>query len=420
MKKISTTFLCLLFFGISFSQTTFFRAGWDFESGGTFNISGAPSFAPSFVSQTGSSMVGVWVPVSSPAPYPPNPNVFASDGFVSPGINGVINHPGTDGTGADEVRSALTTTGWEPIFNENKYLEFTVRAATGYALKIFTLRFPNRVDVAIGSATNVSSTIRVRSSIDGFTNDLFFNSPVATSLVQEDGNFTAFLLRYSENPSFSTEHTSVSFRIYFNGQIGDGIRTDRVDIIGTVAPIVPLPLKLSAFEGYNQDGQNQLTWQTAFEQNVSHFEIERSLNGRDFVAIGTLSAKGESSVPVNYAFTDKSPVSNMNYYRLKQIDKDNSFTYSKIVSVLGYSNNGPFLNVLQNPGDGTQVKLQTNSIDVKSLQLYNMAGAQLPALVTNTGTMVTLKPITSLAKGMYIIRALATNGHPVSEKLIVH
>ena len=95
----------------------------------------------------------------------------------------------------------------------------------------------------------------------------------------------------------------------------------------------PLPVQLLNFTGAAAGSQISLSWSTAFEANASGFVVERSTDGRNFTTVATVAAKGNSSSVTRYQATDVAPLTPVNIYRLKQIDKDGSFTYSKLVTV---------------------------------------------------------------------------------------
>lgn len=76
-----------------------------------------------------------------------------------------------------------------------------------------------------------------------------------------------------------------------------------------------------------------INWTTSYENNSEIFAIENSLDASNWITIGTVKAKGESTVTVNYSFTDVSPKEAINYYRLKSVDKNGRFLYSRITSV---------------------------------------------------------------------------------------
>ena len=99
-------------------------------------------------------------------------------------------------------------------------------------------------------------------------------------------------------------------------------------------PIVPLPVELLNFEARLYD-QNRvdLFWTTFSEINSSEFVVERSKDGFDFREIGRVTAAGFSSNNIDYFLSDYDPENGINYYRLKSVDLDGSYSYSDIRSV---------------------------------------------------------------------------------------
>ncbi len=94
-----------------------------------------------------------------------------------------------------------------------------------------------------------------------------------------------------------------------------------------------LPVELLSFTGILIDDYVQLDWTTVTEINSDYFSIERSTDGVSFREIGTKDAAGESSSSLSYDHQDKDPFNGMNYYRLKMIDRDETFTYSNVVAI---------------------------------------------------------------------------------------
>lgn len=122
-----------------------------------------------------------------------------------------------------------------------------------------------------------------------------------------------------------------------NGQLGKGtngfsdISYGFIPIACQTTTIVPI--KLSSFTAQNNNTTNLLLWTTENETNNKHFEIQRSTDGINFKQIGIVNAVGNSTVATNYNFTDNAPTNGINYYRLKQVDVDGTFTFSYIVKV---------------------------------------------------------------------------------------
>ena len=101
---------------------------------------------------------------------------------------------------------------------------------------------------------------------------------------------------------------------------------------------MPLPVELTKFTGTPQGKINLLKWETASETNLSKFILERSANGRSdsFKSIDQILAKGNASSSFNYEYSDTNPLIE-SYYRLKIIDYDESFEYSKVILLRNYN-----------------------------------------------------------------------------------
>lgn len=99
-----------------------------------------------------------------------------------------------------------------------------------------------------------------------------------------------------------------------------------------------LPLDLLTFTGSLQtDNTVLLKWKTENEVNTSHFELERSADGSNFSAIGTVAADNGTSTTHNYSYTDIDAANQQSlilYYRLKMVDANGAYSYSNIISIL--------------------------------------------------------------------------------------
>ncbi len=95
------------------------------------------------------------------------------------------------------------------------------------------------------------------------------------------------------------------------------------------------PVELAMFKIASIDDEKpSLYWRTASELDNSHFEVERSADSRRWHAIGEVGGQGTSNGIKDYYFKDERPLPGSNYYRLKQVDFDGDFEYSKIVSTI--------------------------------------------------------------------------------------
>lgn len=94
----------------------------------------------------------------------------------------------------------------------------------------------------------------------------------------------------------------------------------------------PLPVVLSSFTAKKTGNQVLLNWITDMEKNVSHFVIEKSLNGKDFTDAGLLFTEGDSDVRKEYNFKNelRNITSALVYYRLKIVDLDGKYKQSTV------------------------------------------------------------------------------------------
>lgn len=94
-----------------------------------------------------------------------------------------------------------------------------------------------------------------------------------------------------------------------------------------------LPIEMVSFTAKPTEYGNQLVWQTASETQNVGFEIEKSQDGRIFERIGFVSGNGTTHLRQTYNFLDPNVAKSVTYYRLKQVNSDGTFEYSKIISV---------------------------------------------------------------------------------------
>ncbi len=91
-----------------------------------------------------------------------------------------------------------------------------------------------------------------------------------------------------------------------------------------------LPVVLTSFEVTKHENTSRLSWNTTSEVNSERFEIQRSKDGKNWEGIGSVVAMGTKFTAKNYFFDDYSPIKGENLYRLKIVDLDGSFAYSRI------------------------------------------------------------------------------------------
>lgn len=125
------------------------------------------------------------------------------------------------------------------------------------------------------------------------------------------------------------------------------------------AACAPMPVNLIDFEATSFSQHIQLDWTTAEESNNAGFDVERSLDGKKWHTIDFIQGAGSTNESSQYRYADLSPKAGMNYYRLKQIDLDGKFEYTKVVTAK-YGQASPSIQLFPNPSD-RWIKLQISN-----------------------------------------------------------
>lgn len=218
--------------------------------------------------------------------------------------------------------------------------------------------------------------------------------PITTNALSTAGTYTIELVGSSVSSTEVCSNTGVAARSY------------------TV-----LPITLLEFKGARAGNTNVLGWKTAREINASRFEVERSTDGITYNAIGTVPASGTAT---EYSFTDNQPQP-VSYYRLKLVDIDRQFKYSKVI-LLRENGSSIVLNAVRpNPfTSDVTVSLylaQAQKVDLvvvdaagRQVQQKNVAGAKGVNEIHLTG-------LTVLSKGIYVVR-INCEGVLFQEKLV--
>lgn len=175
---------------------------------------------------------------------------------------------------------------------------------------------------------------------------------------------------------------------------------------------IALPVTLVAFDARKEGSTASLTWSTTAETNSDRFEIERSRNGKIWSKIGTVASTGESKVLVKYSFADAAPLPGENLYRLKMVDKDETFAYSSIRS-LTFDN---ISDQLAYPNPARDVVYIQHADHVKSVSVIDLNGKTVKETsITAGGTF----RVDGLAAGMYLVKVVTKDGGVRSQKIIV-
>jgi hypothetical protein len=164
-----------------------------------------------------------------------------------------------------------------------------------------------------------------------------------------------------------------------------------------------LPLQLTSFiAALRSNNDVQLNWETADELNVKNIEIQRSTNAINFNTIAMVNA--QNRLQNNYTFTDKIYGDAFFYYRLKIVDNDGSFKYSKLQSVKNkILKNSAY--ILENPVKDN-ITLVNLSLKKCMLSLLNANGVEVSRKTYNNISSTQLD-ISTLSSGLYFLKIVS-------------
>jgi hypothetical protein len=110
-----------------------------------------------------------------------------------------------------------------------------------------------------------------------------------------------------------------------------------------------LPVTWLNINGRNDNKNNIINWTVASEENNDYYTIEVSTNGNSFTGIGKVKGAGTTNSEQRYSFTHHNVTERVFFYRIKQVDIDGKFSYSKIVKVVTDNFMEKGITVLNNP-----------------------------------------------------------------------
>ncbi len=195
-----------------------------------------------------------------------------------------------------------------------------------------------------------------------------------------------------------------------NSASGDNTANNAFDMPVTVlgGSGGPLPITLSEFDGNAENCSTNVRWKTSSETNLNKFEIEVSSDGNIFTVAGVVKPSASNTSGI-YQFNWKQG-NGKAYYRLKIIDNDGSFTYSKIIPIASNCNEKKFVKVFPNPVIANQLlKVNITGYDVSIKgDLYSATGQFVKSFVLKNGTNELA--VDNLSQGFYTLK-VSENGN---------
>ncbi len=262
---------------------------------------------------------------------------------------------------------------------------------------------------------------------DGITDDisylytstgLFFaadDGTIGNELWKTDGTSANTTLVKDIYPNAGNANPSLAFIV--NGKIlftaTDGDDPDHTDLYAVDGVFSPLPVNLLDFTVTPKGDDALLQWSTAQELNSKDFTIQSSADAQHWNSIGSIAAKGNSSVKTDYTFTDLGVMNSgkdIVYYRLVSADIDGKSTNSDIIHLKIKNNDQWNIQLFSNPVHN-EIKVLVSGIPgIATLSINDLSGKVIyKKQVQNQNGFINI--ITDIPAGIYILNAKTTKGN---------
>ncbi len=180
-----------------------------------------------------------------------------------------------------------------------------------------------------------------------------------------------------------------------------------------------LPSKMLKFNAQLYTNKATLVW-TNREENITGYDVERSIDGINFSFAGHVDAKGPNGSDVSYTFTDPVEITGKTFYRLKLINTSGSYTYSNILNVTLLQNKQMEITNLVNPF-AERISFQLNAVQNEEIKLQVLDALGHPVFnkslkVFKGSNAVVFEVPQYLSRGSYILRVTSASG-TINKKL---
>ena len=279
---------------------------------------------------------------------------------------------------------------------------YTITSAAGNAIQPYRVV---KYDPTSGSITTVAGPIS-GGGIQGNTN-------FGAVFMDKTGNFWAF--GNTDGHLYSIDLTTGTATKISSTSVINNTQITNIDGASCPNSNAQLPISLYGFDASVVNNTAILKWSTMKEVENAGFEIQRSADGKAWSNIGFVATKaenGNSSTNIDYLFADIRPAMGINMYRLKQIDKDGTATYSAIKTLRLQEGNS--IAIAPNP---VRDYLSIQNISLNStVNVYDMVGKLVYSVKASDAHLHL--DMRQLLSGLYLIKVKDTQGATQSFKVV--
>lgn len=172
----------------------------------------------------------------------------------------------------------------------------------------------------------------------------------------------------------------------------------------------PLPVRLTSFNASAEGFSTKLVWNTAEESGITEYIVEKSTDGRNYTAIGTVKAANLKT----YSFIDGQSSEN-SYYRLKMVELDGTYKYSYIVSVKAKLDASLLLS--PNPVKSSLMIQHPKANATSHIQIMSANGQLLRDIRLSANAVISNVDMSGLSSGLYHV--VYRNGSDIFSKTVL-
>nr|WP_294896712.1 T9SS type A sorting domain-containing protein [uncultured Pedobacter sp.] len=230
--------------------------------------------------------------------------------------------------------------------------------------------------------------------------------------------------KYVENfPKVGTTYTQTNINaiaISLAGSTSGTAETVKISNLQVTYPSATLPVSLTSFTGQKDLSGIRLNWKTASELNNDHFDVLRSVDGKNFNTLTNVNGNGTANQLNTYSYLDNAPAKGTNYYQLKQVDKDGSVTtFANVVAVKNGLSDDDIFSIQLTGSNDLKAQFYAASNGTANISITDLSGRNVfnQSISTQKGLNNASLQIPSLNAGIYVA-TLSQNGKSKSIKIV--
>lgn len=178
---------------------------------------------------------------------------------------------------------------------------------------------------------------------------------------------------------------------------------------------VSLPLKWGELSGMRQGASVKIKWSTSQESNISHFYVERSMDGVHWItAIASIPAGKKTIAHTDYEQIDLPGYTGQLYYRIREVDLNGTYAFSKVITVSA-ENQTTIISVSPNPARDNFIIEGASGATIAQVELRDMRGALIKTWHGNQAHF----SLHQLSSGIYYVQIQLASGEVLSKQLSI-